>query len=385
MTTSFTRFISQILLVAASTNVLAENEMQRLRRVSATPKELHVRLVDETGAPVAATPVLLSIVKANSGGRQIGLEAQTDVKGEFTARAPAFYGFDQLIVKGTDQGGRKSYGLRMNNHDYIQYDTVRQELSLTMPHVLNPIPLRALDQGMLHRRFNGPNDKAPPDPGLPDFAESVIGFDAENCEAVPPFGQGKTTDFYVVIQSVFRGSSDYNKRSIELWKSLNLDSIDEGKAKYGNWTHTLTLRFPNPGDGVILSPHFWPYCDLRVPHQAPADGYVSELSLTEEEDHLVPPVGLEAKRRYWLHNGFFLRVRSQVDQDGRVISAHYAKIVSPHLTGMYMQVLRWSFFYNPTPNDRNLEYDFRRNLLWEAQNPASKPIPPLDHHNIRFN
>lgn len=379
------QLIASGMLLAAATTGLAENELQRLRRVFASPKEMHVQLVDETGAPVQEATASLIIVKANSGGLADKLIEIPDHRGEFIARAPAYFGFDVLEVKSTAKGGKGSYGIAMNNHDYVQYDVIRQDLRLTLPHILDPIPLRALDQGILHRRFNGPNDKSPPDPRLPDFAESTIGFDAENCEAVPPFGRGKTIDFYVVVKSVYLGSSEYNRRTIELWKSLNFQSVDEAKSNYGNWTHTLTLRFPNPGDGAVLSPEFWPYCVLRMPHQAPTDGYVSELSLTETEDHLIPPRELEAKRRYWVQNGFFLRVRSQVDPDGRVISAHYAKIVAPHLTGLYKQVLRWSFFYNPTPNDRNLEYDFKRNLLWEAKHPPSTPIPPLDHHEISFN
>jgi hypothetical protein len=259
-------------------------------------------------------------------------------------------------------------------------------LDLTLPHILKPIPLRALDQGMLHRRFNHPNDKLPPALGLPDFAESVIGFDAANCQAVEPFGRGKTTDFYVVIRSVFRGYKDsLTEATARNRADRGIGPIEESKAIHGSWTHTLTFRFINPGDGIILSPQFWPYCRLQMPHQAPPEGYVSELSLSMEEDQVARQLDLKTCRRTWEHNGFFLRVRSQLDQDGRVISAHYAKIVSPHLTGMFKQVLRWSFFYNPTSNDRNLEYDFKRNLLWEANNPAGTPIPPLDHHHITIN
>lgn len=386
MTSSLPRLITHGLLIAAATTSFAENELQRLRRVTAAPKEMHVRIVDETGAPVQAAAARLLIVKANSGGLAEELNETPDFRGEFIARAPAFYGFDELEIRSTAQNGRGSYRIDMNNHDYVQYYAIQQRLHLTLPHVLNPIPLRALDQGMLHRRFNGPNDKLPHDVGLPDFAESIIGFDAESCQAVEPFGRGKTVDFYVVVQSVFKGYKDaLAAAGAKNRVDRGIGPIEESMAIEGNWTHTLTLRFPHPGDGVILSPQFWPYCRLRMPHQAPADGYLPERSLIEEEDHLVLPKELEAKRRYWEQNGFFLRVRSQVDQNGRVVSAHYAKIVSPHLTGMYKQVLRWSFFYNPTPNDRNLEYDFKRNLLWEAQNPPTKPIPPLDHHYISFN
>lgn len=365
---------------------LAEYDVQKMRQIYASPKELGLRIRDENGKPVTDASVHLLAFRLNSRGRYVSINEKPDDHGELVARAPAFYGFDKLTIRGGKQTALPYYTLSTDNHGFIQYAAVRQDLDVTLPHIVKPIPLRALDQGMLHRRFNGPNDKLPPALGLPDFAESIIGFDAENCQAVEPFGRGKTTDFYVVIQSVFRGYKDsLTEASARNRADRGVGPIEESKVIHGSWTHTLTFRFINPGDGIILSPQFWPYCRLQMPHQAPAEGYVAELSLSMEEDQVARQLDLKTCRRTWEHNGFFLRVRSQVDQDGQVVAAHYAKIVSPHLTGMFKQVLRWSFFYNPTANDRNLEYDFKRNLLWEANNPASTPIPPLDHHHITIN
>ena len=54
-----------------------------------------------------------------------------------------------------------------------------------------------------------------------------------------------------------------------------------------------------------------------------------------------------------------------------MVSAHYAKLVSPQGAGN-----GFKFFYNPTPNDRNLEYDLKTNLRWQELNPG-KAEPPL--------
>ena len=35
-------------------------------------------------------------------------------------------------------------------------------------------------------------------------------------------------------------------------------------------------------------------------------------------------------------------------------------------------------FYNPTPNDRNLEYDLQTNLRWQELNPHTKMPEPWD-------
>lgn len=147
--------------------------------------------------------------------------------------------------------------------------------------------------------------------------------------------------------------------------------MDEGKVRYGDWTHSVTYRFPNKGDGIILSAQFWPYCKLTVPHKAPEEGYVEELTLKEVRDYHSNRANLSNYRDKMQNNGLFLRVRTQLDKDGNVVSAHYAKIVSPRGAGN-----SFTAFYNPTPNDRNLEYDFKTNLRWQELNPLSKE-PPL--------
>ena len=143
--------------------------------------------------------------------------------------------------------------------------------------------------------------------------------------------------------------------------------MDEGKVRHGNWTHTLTYRFPNKGDGIVLSPQFWPYCKLTVPHKAPVEGYGPELTLKEEVRQVYNRSNLSNYRDKIQNNGMFLRVRTQLDKDGNVVSANYAKIVSPRGAGN-----GFTIFYNPTPNDRNLEYDLKTNLRWQELNPHAK-------------
>ena len=149
--------------------------------------------------------------------------------------------------------------------------------------------------------------------------------------------------------------------------------MDEGKIRHGNWTHTLTYRFPNKGDGIVLSPQFWPYCKLTVPHKAPEEGYSTELTLKEEVRQVYNRSNLYNYRDKMQNNGMFLRVRTQLDKDGNVVSANYAKIVSPRGAGN-----GFTIFYNPTPNDRNLEYDLKTNLRWQELNPHAKEPKPGD-------
>ncbi len=44
-----------------------------------------------------------------------------------------------------------------------------------------------------------------------------------------------------------------------------------------------------------------------------------------------------------------------MDERGNIVSAHYGKI--------YGDFMQFSYYLNPTPNDRNVEFDPKQNLL----------------------
>jgi hypothetical protein len=48
-------------------------------------------------------------------------------------------------------------------------------------------------------------------------------------------------------------------------------------------------------------------------------------------------------------------VRSKLDEDGNIISANYGN--------NYGDFMSFIYNFNPTPNDRNVEFDPSRNLL----------------------
>ena len=59
--------------------------------------------------------------------------------------------------------------------------------------------------------------------------------------------------------------------------------------------------------------------------------------------------------------GFYLRVRPKLGPDGKVISAHYAKIQGPIRSGFGWVSFR--YYYNPVADDRRLVMDLEKNLL----------------------
>ena len=366
-----------MIMVLASACALsghAETYKEKSQRLTASPKELTIQVIDEGGKPLAgARGDSISFNPKN--GRHGGDDWVADQNGLLICKDPPYFFTTDMRVSLSNSdaaAGWKSYDVTVTQQDFLHFEEPKLALKLTLPYVRKPIPLKAKSEGFSHRRVNRPKDTEPADPRLPDLAITEVGYDAELLELMPPHGQGKRMDFTIRVTSVFRGFKDaWTERSAVVDVNRGLDTMDEGKVRYGDWTHSVTYRFPNKGDGIILSPQFWPYCKLTVPHKAPEEGYVEELTLKEVKDYHSNRTNLSNYRDEMKNNGMFLRIRTQLDKDGNVASAHYAKIVSPQRPGSGFKI-----FYNPTPNDRNLEYDFKTNLRWQELNPLSKE-PPL--------
>ena len=122
----------------------------------------------------------------------------------------------------------------------------------------------------------------------------------------------------------------------------------------GKWDGVLEFAFPNPLEGVYEEEkHFMSYSELKLPHLAPESGY-------EPTRHYEASTykGRLLERQV----GLFLRTRVKLDTDGKIISANYAKIYGDIYFDARGEV-KFGYYYNQTPNDRNLEFDLSRNLL----------------------
>ena len=67
------------------------------------------------------------------------------------------------------------------------------------------------------------------------------------------------------------------------------------------------------------------------------------------------------QRDYRDDQNYFFRVRT-VKKDKKIISAHYGKI-DRDIEFWGNEKLRFTYYLNPTPLDRNMEFDPKRNLL----------------------
>jgi len=151
---------------------------------------------------------------------------------------------------------------------------------------------------------------------VPEF-NKAIGYDLMIGDWVGPYGKGVNADLFITEKHTDPQSG-----------------------------YILSVSFPKPGDGIqeFTVPDADKGSGLRSAHEAPADGYQREVSQTETTNP---------------NRNLYFRVRTKLDENGNVVSARYGKI--------YGDLAQFTYYFNPTPNDLNIEFDPKQNLLGGIQ------------------
>jgi hypothetical protein len=289
--------------------------------------EVSVLVVGEDRTPITEANVFASYqIPPPPGTTEVGSRktGSTDTNGSVTLSAHS----GPLVVCGADKTGYYSNGgltFEFNSKMGGQWQPWNPIKTLILKKVVNPIPM-----------YVKLIDSEPPafkKTGRPPIVFSKsIGYDLMAGDWVAPYGKGLDTNI------IF--SEDFNKQSIS------------------DMDYKLTISFPNAGDGIqaFAVPDDEKYSGLRSPHEAPADGYQSELI---RENYYHP--GQRGKSDYDPNRNYFFRVRTTLDENGKVKTALYGKIYGDP------EQMNFTYYLNPTPNDRNIEFDPKRNLFGGLQ------------------
>jgi hypothetical protein len=273
-----------------------------------------VKVIGEDGNPIAGANVAVSYdIPATPGADQprFGkIKGVTDDNGVFIA-SHTDSSWDLGVV--VEKAG---YYVTHSGYQFY-YDEKRRHPSFTLllKKIGKPIPMYA-------KRLNT---------NVPAL-DKPVGFDLMAGDWVAPYGKGTKTDIIFTAHTEKRSEFD--------------------------WDSKLTVSFPNPGDGiqefdapVLLQDATMGQSDLRSSHETPAEGYQPQWVQTMS---CRPHRGGYSGNRDPNHNYYF-RVRTVLDSQGNILSTHYGKI--------YGDFMEFSYYLNPTPNDRNVEFDPKQDLL----------------------
>ncbi|MCF7689608.1 MAG: hypothetical protein K9M98_12605 [Cephaloticoccus sp.] len=292
--------------------------------------EVAIRVVDDTGANVTDANVTIDFVGYIQGSGK-AYRGVTGDDGMFRANGNAQH---SVFVVANKTGHYEARLDRLSKDRNI-------DMTVVVPRILNPVPLYLFQAN----------------PAIP-VQNEWVGYDFEAGDWVAPFGVGRITDLRVRYSNTFLGWK-FSEKELAHIRHVNRDESEEIiRNIYGKWDAVMDISFPGEKEGMHEELRFLEYSKLELPHTAPADGY--QPTWRYERKNYQPPTTRD-------NVGFFLRTRVKLDPDGKIISANYAKLIGD-IRFAHTGVLIFTYYYNPTPNDRNLEFDPKHNLF-----PADRP------------
>lgn len=300
--------------------------------------DVRLRMVDETMSPVVGATATIAFAGI-ARGTEKRYDGLSDAAGRFAAQGRAQHSVMIMVSK--------------EGHYPAYFDRLKRErdwdLTVVMPRVINPIPLFALACRV------GKSSRDIPSDHLPDVDET-FGFDFEVGEMLPPYGHGQNADILFKIRAAFKGWKYSDAEMMKSRKhSVNADSTEsEIMSFYGAFEGDVEIFFPDPSAGIVeYEKQFLAYSRLKLPHLAPTEGYGPKLNYSSAT----------MSPRFSRKNvGYFIRTRVKRDAAGSPVSMHYVKIIGD-ISFDPRGIVTFTYYYNPTPNDRNLEYDTQRNLF----------------------
>ncbi|OUD11682.1 hypothetical protein [Thioflexithrix psekupsensis] len=288
-----------------------------------SPFSLNITVRDDDGHPVSGATVSGSFYRDRvfMGIKSPFHRGETDENGFVR-----LYGSDNLYV---DVWARKD-GYYDTTHQVLVRGGVPDQVQVLLRKKHNPIAMHARHANIT----------------LPEYNRE-FGYDLLKGDLVMPGRNGVNTD---IILRVDR----WTPRPEELGAEL-------------------TIRFPHQMDGQVPMElkDVWGTSDFKTAYAAPEDGYAGILQASFK-DRLGPGPGSRfgAEGHYEkinINKPFFMRIRSGTDENGRML-ANYCKVapgVNIHRWGRTspMPTVVMRHYCNPVPNDRNVEFDIRRNLI----------------------
>ncbi|HRK14113.1 MAG TPA: Ig-like domain-containing protein [Prosthecobacter sp.] len=294
-----------------------------------------IQVVGEDGNPLVGFNVGSGFEIPNKNGvgtSAIGAQGVTNKEGRVTITRPTANGF--VYYGSWAEGYYRTSNLtyQFKAHKDGQWTPSNPTLRVVLKRVGDPVPMYA-------------RKVATEIPAV----DQVIGFDLMIGDWVIPHGKGLRGDLLCKVVRRFVN-----------WKDHDV---------------ALEITFPNEKDGLAPIIEKTPPTrgsELRLPRTAPEDGYRNKLA-TAIRRQPGGPSNEDAKTEM----NYFFRVRTVLDEKGDIKSALYGKMhgdIRLDPINSKTSFIIFDSYLNPTPNDRNVEWDRSRNLatgLSDEQRPSA--------------
>jgi hypothetical protein len=190
-----------------------------------------------------------------------------------------------------------------------------------------------------------------------DIGKGKMQFDMLKGSFLPPIGNGEHADicFTRLEREDLGVGTNFNGRtSLAYRDGMRVELLGEGNG---------LIEIPSKKtDGIKI-------------RTAPLDGYKADYLVTKGKNKSVKYFSSSNPDR-----NFAFRIRTKKDADGKIVSAYYGKIYGdieikkPYTVEVQVAAPAFLYYLNPTPLDRNLEWDMKTNLC-PNPGPLSYPMP----------
>jgi hypothetical protein len=299
--------------------------------------KLTVRVIGEQGEPIAGAKAKIGF-REKLSDRDERAVGDTDARGEFTAEGHS----DRRLLSGASKEGY---------YDSSSPSTIFKDAVLGKWQPWNPVEeivLRPIGKPIAMAAKRVQED-------IP-VLDQPCGYDLEKGDWVAPHGNGVYSDLTFTVRC------DYKDRS--------------------NFTTEAKVSFAQLLDGFVRmkAPSYARNSAFRWERLAPETGYESPHQISFDSHEL--PTYVDRKKSFEdrskvFEQGYFIRVRT-IEENGRIIAANYGKItgdigIDPRDSKTCL--IFFTYYFNPTSLDQNLEWDAKRNLL-QGLNREETPTAP---------
>ena len=217
-------------------------------------------------------------------------------------------------------------------------------VTIKLQRVENPIPL------FVKQIFSRASDSV--SSNYFDIGKGKMQFDMTKGSFLPPIGKGEYAD--IVFTRLER-------------ENLGIGTTFRGSITAPAYKDSISIRFTGEDNGLVEVPSE-KTAGIKI-RTAPESGYTPDYLVTKGRDKNVKYFSSSRPGR-----NFAFRIRTRKDKDGKIVSAYYGKIYGdieikkPYTVEVSVAAPSFMYYFNPTPLDRNLEWDMKTNL---CPNPGS--------------
>lgn len=296
------------------------------------PSKVTFVVKNDVGQPVTNAAVDGCFLDVSQSGARDRFNGNTDTNGYFMAKGESLVG---VYARFTDDGYypttiRQPLDLkpRMDGKGWEQ-----SRWDLEIPVLLKPVkhPIAMYSQEIENTRLR----KNSKDRLGHYVLNNKVGYDMVKGDVVAPNGKGIVADMQFAWKMTIYATN-------KLGRALEYDTLCEVRTT--NVVDGISRGTPDGGeDGQTGSVCLSAY-------EAPVQGYTNAISFYRNVR------GTTAESNDDKHYLYYFRIRTQTNEMGQVTNALYGKIYG-QINGNF------TYYLNPTPNDRNVEFDPTRNLL----------------------